>query len=75
MTLQVLTELDYILNEQVEKSSAAANYGNSHMISCCIGLINQYQKQAELLHPSRNSPTLYKRVVQVINEGLRHSNP
>jgi hypothetical protein len=46
MVQQVIFELDKILVEKDEKdTSVAQSFGNSHMISSCLSLLNQYQVQ------------------------------
>ena len=78
MVQQVLSELDKALNErdQTEKdSSTAASFGNSHLISSCIGLLCEFQSQTQILSPDRETPTLMKKFFDQINGGLRHSNP
>lgn len=76
MVHQVILELDKILVEKDEKeSSAAQSFGNSHMISSCLGLLNSYQVQTQILSPRHEAPTLMKKFMDQINAGLRHSNP
>jgi hypothetical protein len=42
MVLQVIKELDKVFNEKEStESSAAVSFGNSHLISSCIGLLSE----------------------------------
>jgi hypothetical protein len=44
MVQQVIIELDKILIEREEKdTSVAQSFGNSQMITSCLGLLNAYQ--------------------------------
>ena len=75
MVQQVLMELDTIFEQNEKDSNVATSYGNSHMISSCLGLLNQYEVQTQILTPARESPTLLKKFMDQINAGLKHSNP
>ena len=78
MVSQVIQELDHVFNEKeqaAEASSAAASFGNSHLISSCLGLLNEYQVQTAILSPERETPTLFKKFMDLVNAGLKHSNP
>lgn len=80
MVEQVLHELDSIQNEvkepaQDKESNHATTFGNSHMITSSLGLLNEYQLQTQILSPERDTPTLLKKFMDQINMGLKHSNP
>jgi len=62
MVDQVLAELDSVQNEnhnvqssKKENNNVATNFGNSHLISACLGLLNQYQVQSKLLTPDQDT--------------------
>ena len=42
MVEQVIHELDQMQELNEKDSSVAASFGNSHMISACLGLLNEY---------------------------------
>jgi hypothetical protein len=80
MVEQVLHELDSIQNEikepaQDKESNHVTTFGNSHMITSSLGLLNEYQLQTQILSPERDTPTLLKKFMDQINMGLKHSNP
>jgi hypothetical protein len=56
MVNAVLTELELVLLEHPAATSnttnVAANMGNSHMISSCFKLLNQFQLQSKILEKS-----------------------
>jgi len=45
------------------------------MITSCLGLLNEYQTQTQILSPERDTPTLLKKFMDQVNAGLKHSNP
>lgn len=53
--------------------------GNSHMISSCFKLLNQFQQQSKILDKSLKTfpaqPDFHKRFLALINISLRHQNP
>lgn len=81
MVGQVLTELDLVQNEnnaqtsKKESSNVATNFGNSHMILACLGLLNEYQVQSKLLAPDQGQDALLAKYMDQVNLALRHQNP
>ena len=83
MVNQVLSELELVLTDQssstTTSTTVAANMGNSHMISSCFKLLNQFQQQTKLLDKSLKTfagqQVIFTRFMQVINCSLRHQNP
>lgn len=77
MTKAVLTELTNAVNAgdaKNAKQTAAASYGNSHLVVACLGLLADYQTQSGILAVPQ-AAELKDQVVAQINLNLKHSNP
>lgn len=76
----ILQELEKVRSEsgvsKAKKETAVATFGNSHLISACLNLVNQIQIQRRILTTKTQDfhPTLDK-VMTNINFSLLHSNP
>ena len=82
MVGQVLAELDSVQNESSnaqssnkESGNVTTNFGNSHLISACLGLLNEYQIQSRLLSPDGGQEALLGKFMDQVNLALRHQNP
>jgi hypothetical protein len=62
MVDQVLQELDFVQNDKNlpknKETAVAQNFGNSQLISSCMGLLNEYQSQTKILSPNSDSSKL-----------------
>jgi hypothetical protein len=83
MVNQVLNELEQVLMENQPSnggtSNVAANMSNSHMISSCFKLLNQFQQQNKILDKTLKTflgqAVVFTRFLALINASLRHQNP
>lgn len=49
MVNSVVAELEAVLDQNSGSSNVATNLGNSHMISSCLKLLNQFQQETKIL--------------------------
>eukprot|EP00347_Sterkiella_histriomuscorum_P001332 403372439 len=73
MVNSVLTELEAVLDQNT--GNVATNLGNSHMISSCLKLLNQFQQETKILEKKTTNQVLFNKFISVINASLKHQNP